>query len=382
MSEAQATGPLKGVKIVDMSTVVLGPLATMMLGDLGADIIKIENGAGDIMRHAGKTPTKGLGPIYTALNRNKKSVAIDAKDPEGKAQIEKLLKTADVFFHNVRMAGMKRLGLDYEAVKAINPNIVYVHCAGFGSDGPYAKLQAYDDLIQGVSGFADMERIRSGGAPAYVPSLIADKTVGMMALQATLAGLYAQKAQGVGQFIEVPMFESFTFFHMAENLYGKTFEETPGNLAYTRSVNSNRKPYPTADGYICLVPYNDQQWETFFQLAGRDGVFDDPRFETYSARTENIKELYGLIEECTASKTTEEWLLLLAEANIPAMKFQSMEEVIDDPHLKAVEFFEMREHPHAGQYRSLKHPVKYSETPTNFRHHPPLMGEDSDEILG
>lgn len=376
-----ATGPLAGIKIVDMSSVVLGPFATLIFGDLGADVIKIETGKGDIMRYAGASPTGDLGPIYTNLNRNKASVELDAKTNEGKAALTALLKDADIFFHNVRMAGMARLGFDYEAVKAINPSIVYVHCAGFGADGPYASRQAYDDLIQAASGFAHLNTLRDGSAPAYAPSLVADKTVGLFATYATLAALYHREKTGEGQFVQVPMLEAFTFFNMVENLYGETFLPGNGKVAYTRSVNRNRKPYPTKDGHIALVPYSDAQWETFFELGGKPGVFDDPRFATYAARTENIGALYGLIEEVSATKTTDEWLGLMAEAQIPAMRFNEMADVVSDPHLEAVDFFESRQHAEAGAYRSMKHPVHFSATPANVRRDPPTLGADTEIIL-
>lgn len=379
------TGPLAGVKIIDMSSVVLGPFATLIFGDLGADVIKIEAGqkgkAGDMMRYAGASPTKDLGPIYTSLNRNKKSVQLDAKQEDGKAAILSMLKTADVFFHNVRLAGMKRLGLDYESVKAINPGIIYVHCAGFGAGGPYEKRQAYDDLIQGASGFAALNAMRSGGDPEYAPSLVADKTVGLFATYATLAALYHKEKTGEGQFVSVPMLESFTFFNMVENLYGETFLPGNGKLAYTRSINANRKPYKTKDGYIGLVPYSDQQWETFFELGGKTGVFDDPRFSTYSARTENITDLYAIIGEVALLNTTDDWLTLLDEANIPAMRYNTMSDVLADPHLNAVEFFQTREHPDAGAYRTMKHPVEFSATPTDIALDPPRLGADTETVL-
>ena len=381
MSETKATGPLAGVKILDMSSVVLGPFATMIFGDLGAEVTKVETGKGDLMRYAGKSPTGDLGPIYTSLNRNKASVQIDAKTDKGKAALTALIKQSDVFFHNVRMAGMERLGFDYEAVKAINPSIVYVHCAGFGAEGPYSKRQAYDDLIQAASGFAHLSSMRDGSPPAYAPSLVADKTSGLFATYATIAALFHREKTGEGQFVQVPMLEAFTFFNMVENLYGETFLPGNGKVAYTRSVNANRKPYPTKDGYIALVPYSDEQWETFFELGGRPGVFDDPRFSTYAARTENIGALYGLIEEVSATKTTDDWLDLLAEAQIPAMRFNEMLDVLSDPHLSAVGFFETRKHPQAGDYRSMKHPVHFSVTPAGVRRDPPQLGADTETVL-
>jgi len=379
------SGPLAGIKIIDMSSVVFGPLATLIFADLGAEVIKIETHQqardGDMMRYAGKSPTGDLGPIYMNLNRNKKSVRLNAKTEEGKQALTALLRDADVFFHNVRLAGMERLGFDYESVKAINPEIIYVHCAGFGAEGPYANRQAYDDLIQGAAGYADLARMRSGEEPNYAPSVIADKTVGLFATYATLAALFHKERTGKGQFVAVPMLESFTFFNMVENLYGETFLPGNGRMAYTRSINANRKPYKTKDGYIGLVPYSDSQWERFFEMGGRTGVFDDPRFSTYEARTENITDLYAIIGEVAQLKTTDEWLEVLDAENIPAMRFNKLSDVLTDPHLEAVNFFEEREHPDAGPYRSMRHPVSFSETPADFVCHPPRLGADTETVL-
>lgn len=378
---AATTGPLAGVKILDMSSVVLGPFATMIFGDLGAEVTKIEPGKGDLMRYAGRSPTGDLGPIYTNLNRNKASVQLDAKTELGKAALVAMIKEADVLFTNVRLAGMARLGLDYEGVKAINPSIVYVHCAGFGADGPYGTRQAYDDLIQAASGFAHLNTMRDGSPPAYAPSLVADKTVGLFATYATIAALFHRERSGQGQFVSVPMLEAFTFFNMVENLYGETFLPGNGKVAYSRSINANRKPYPTKDGHIALVPYSDEQWETFFELGGKPGVFEDERFSTYAARTENIGALYALIEDVSATKTTQDWLDLLDKAQIPAMRFNKMEDVLTDPHLEAVGFFQTRTHPQAGDYRSMKHPVKFSATPASIRTDPPTLGADTETML-
>lgn len=383
--KTEPTGPLKGLKIVDMSTVVLGPFATLNFADLGADVIKIENSEGkmpgDMMRHAGDSPTGDLGPIYASLNRNKKSVALNAKQEDDKTVIVELLKHADIFFHNVRLAGMGRLGLDYDSVKAINPNIIYVHCAGFGQGGDYSHRQAYDDLIQCASGFASLSEMRGdSGRPLYAPSLIADKTVGLFAVNATLAALYHREKTGEGQFVQVPMFEAFTWFNMVENLWGETYIPGNGRLAYTRSINKNRKPYPTKDGYIGLVPYNDGQWEKFFELGGKPGVFQEPRFANYKERTKNITALYGLIEEIAATKTSEEWLELLDKHNIPAMRYNKIGDVLNDPHLTQVGFWEEREGEKIGKYRTIKHPVHYSASPANFYADPPTLGADNDEV--
>jgi len=382
MADPTSAGPLAGIRIIDMSSVVLGPFATLILADLGAEVVKVEPpGRGDLMRYAGKSATGDLGPIFTALNRNKKAIALDGKTDEGKTQLTALLKSADVFFHNVRMAGMARMGFDYEAVRAIREDIVYVHCAGFGAGGPYSHRQAYDDLIQGASGFAALNAMRSGGEPEYAPSLVADKTTGLFAVYATLAALFHRARTGQGQFVQVPMLESFTFFNMVENLYGETFLPGNGKMAYTRSINANRKPYKTADGYIGLVPYSDDQWSQFFEMGGRSGVFEDPRFATYEARTENVGALYAIIGEVARTKTTAEWLELLDAANIPAMKYNEMGEVLEDSHLNAVGFFQQREHPEAGPYRTLKHPVHFSATPAGIRIDPPRHGADTETVL-
>jgi crotonobetainyl-CoA:carnitine CoA-transferase CaiB-like acyl-CoA transferase len=382
--DKEPSGPLKGTKVVDMATVVLGPFATVNLADLGAEVIKIENSEGntpgDLMRHAGDSPTKQHGPIFAALNRNKKAINLNIKREEDKAVLAALLEEADVFIHNVRMAGMERLGFGYDAVKAINPDIIYVHCAGFGAGGAYGERQAYDDLIQAASGFAALSEQRDGGRPTYSPSLVADKVSGLFAANATMAALLARANGFGGQFVQVPMFECFTWFHMVENLWGETFIPGNGRMGYTRSVNPRRRPYPTKDSFIAIVPYNDRQWAKFFELGGRPGVFDDPRFATYQERTKHTGELYALIEEVTAERITDEWLVLLAENDIPAMKYNRMADVLTDPHLADVGFFEERESAAIGKYRSMRHPVHYAATPASVYADPPMLDADGEEI--
>lgn len=386
MADEPRSGPLAGVRVIDMSTVVLGPYATLILGDLGADVIKIETGAGDIMRHAGKAPAAAMGPIYMALNRNKRSVKLNLRQEQAKEAMRRLLRSADVFFHNVRQGGIERLGFDYETVKALNPSIVYVHCVGYGSNGTYAGRQAYDDLVQAASGFADLlsQRDKIGGKagePTYMPSLIADKTAGLHAVYATLAALFHRQRTGEGQFVEVPMLETFTMFHLVENLYGRTFVPPTGRMAYTRSVNPNRRPYPTKDGYIAIVPYSDDQWAQFFEMGGRPGVMSEPRFATYEARTEHIGELYALIREVARTKTTEEWLKLLGEAHIPAMRYNRLEDVLEEEHLTSAGFFQTRTHPDVGDYVSMRHPVRFERSAASIGRDPPRLGADTEEVL-
>ncbi|MEL6950063.1 MAG: CoA transferase [Pseudomonadota bacterium] len=374
-------GPLNGVKIIDVSTVVFGPFATQIFGDLGADVIKIEYGRGDIMRQAGKSPVDGLGPIYLNINRNKRSLKLDLSKAQAKSALNRLIADADVFFHNVREAGIARLGYDYEAVSAIKSDIVYVHCCGFGKGGVYEGRQAYDDLVQAASGVAGLMPLSDGSPPRYLPTLLMDKTAALYSAYATIAALYHRERTGEGQFVETPMFEAGAHFNMVENLYGQTFEPPLGTVAYSRSINARRKPYKTIDGYVAILPYRDSEWEVFFRLGGREGVFQDERFSTYRKRTEHIEALYAIIEEVALTKTTDEWLRVLEAENIPAMRYNPMGEVIDDPHLNAVDFFQLRDHPDAGRYHSIRHPVQFSKTPAETRFDARSVGADTSDIL-
>jgi crotonobetainyl-CoA:carnitine CoA-transferase CaiB-like acyl-CoA transferase len=377
-----ATGPLAGVTILDLSTVVLGPYATQLLGDMGADVIKVENGNGDIMRHAGPAPAEGMGAIFMGCNRNKRSILLDLKAASGKEAMRRLAAKSEVFFTNVRMDGLKRLGFGYEDVKAMRDDTIYVHCAGYGANGPYAGKPAYDDLIQAGSGVADLFAIREGGAPKYMPALMADKVSGLHAAYAVIAGLFHKARTGQGQFIEAPMLEAFTAFNLVENLYGATFVPPMAQMAYTRSSSINRMPYPTKDGYIGIMPYDDRQWKTFFELGGRPEVMtEDPRFSTYNARTANIGALYGLVGEVAATKTTDEWLALLNAADIPAARCATLPEVLQDPHMRATGFIHERQHQAGFPYISLEHPVNFGASPANIRMDPPALGEHTAQVL-
>ncbi len=379
---SSSTGPLAGVKILDLSTVVLGPYATQLLGDMGADVVKVENGAGDIMRQAGPSPVPGMGAIYMGCNRNKRAVLLDLKTSDGVEAMQRLVRQSDVFFTNVRMDGLRRLGLGYDEVKKLREEIIYVHCSGYGAGGVHEGKPAYDDLIQAGSGVADLFHVRDGGPPRYMPALMADKVSGLHAAYAAIAGLFAKQRTGQGQFIEAPMLESFTAFNLVENLYGHTFVPPLTQMAYTRSSSINRMPYPTKDGYISIIPYSDAQWITFFELGGRPEIMTtDPRFSTYAARTANIGALYQVVGEVAATKTTDDWLKLLGKADIPAARCATLQEVLDDEHLRGSGFIHERQHPAGFPYIAMQHPVKFSETPAVIRREPPLLGEHTVEVL-
>ena len=390
--ETEATGPLKGVRIVDLTSVVFGAYATQMLGDLGADVIKVEfpggrrGSGGDIMRWAGHAPDgapEDLGPIYMTINRNKRSVMLDLREPTAMAALTALVKTADVFAASVRYDGLKRLGLDYEDIKAIKPDIVYVHGAGYGSDGPYAGEPAYDDLVQSASGFADLlPRTDGDPTPRLLPSLVADKVSGLFMVQAVLAALFHRERTGEGQFVEAPMLECVTSFNLAEHLFGHAYDPPTGQWGYTRVINPHRKPFPTKDGHIGLLPYTDGQWNQFFEIAGwAETVGADPRFCDAKARSQHAHELYALVDQVTVTKTTDEWLALLKPLQIPVTRTNRLDELPDDPHLVAVDFFQRYEHPEAGVYVGMKPPLAFSATPANVRRHPPKLGEHTEAVL-
>ncbi len=389
---SKATGPLSGIRILDLTSVVNGAYATQILADQGADVIKLEDpgsgrgGGGDIMRWAGHVPEgcpRDLGPIFLTINRNKRSIVLDLKTPAGQRALKKIVKSCDVFAASVRYDGLKRLGLAYEDIKALKPDIVYVHAAGYGSDGPYAGEPAYDDLIQSASGLADvLPRTDGNDTPRILPTLVADKVSGLFMSQAITAALLHKARTGEGQFVEVPMLECVTSFLLVEHLYDHTFDPPLGQWGYPRVVNPNRKPFKTADSYIGLLPYTDKQWDQFFEVAGwSDSLAKDPRFADYAARAKHTHELYGLVETVTETKTTGEWLALLKPLSIPVVRTNRLDELESDPHLAAVGLFETYEHPDAGGYKQIRPPVKFYATPSNIRRHPPRLGQHTEEVL-
>ena len=382
---AKATGPLAGVRILDLTSVVNGAYATQMLGDQGADIIKLEDPGGDIMRKPGVPEgrnAEGMGPNFLTLNRNKRSIVLDLKTETARAAVARIIATCDVFVASVRYEALTRLGLSYEAVRAIKPDIIYAHAAGFGSDGPYAGLPAYDDLIQAASGMADLIPRTFGGEPAMLPTQAADKVSGLFMAQAISAALFHRERTGEGQFVEVPMLECVTSFVLVENLYGHVYEPPADQLGYPRTLNPFRKPFATKDGHIGLLPYSDRQWELFFNAAGFGDMFAQrPEYATVSGRNNNIRELYALVEQVAATKTTQQWIDLLRPLSIPVIALNRLDDLESDPHLKAVGFFEHLEHPQVGRYQVPRPPVKFAGSPASIRSHAPQLGEQTAEIL-
>lgn len=380
--ETPNPGPLTGIKVLDLTTVVMGPYATQILADLGADVIKLEPPDGDVMRHVGPMRNPAMGHLFLNANRNKRSIVLDLKRPEARAAALRIATTADVLIHNVRQQAINRLGLGYEAVAQVNLGIVYVAAVGFGSGGRYAGKPAYDDLIQGASGLASVIMEASGGEPRYVPATIADRTVGLYVASAVSAALVHRERTGQGQCVEVPMFEVFTQFVLGDHLGGLTFDPPVGPPCYARLMTPHRRPYATADGHLCVLIYNDKQWQSFFRLIGEDERFrSDPRFSTHSQRAANIDAVYAFVAGIMRKRSTAEWAELLESADIPVMPLNSVESLIEDPHLADAGFFEMVDHPSEGRLRIMDVPSRWSAGQPQQRLPAPRLGEHTAQVL-
>jgi len=374
------SGPLEGVRIIEMTSVVLGPWACQILGDLGADVIKVEPPFGDSNRQLGPGRNSGMCALFITCNRNKRSVVLDLKQESGKAALLKMAETADVVVHNLRPPAIKRLGLEYGEIKKINPQIIYCATYGYRADGPYSDKSAYDDSIQSASGIA-MLKARAGAEPSYLPVIVADKTTAMAVVYSITSALYHREKTGVGQEIEVPMFETMVNYVMAEHLYGRAFEPAEGEMGYARLLSPDRRPYQTKDGYIAILPYLNKHWEIFCKAAGRPEFIEDERFASLASRLENIDEVYREVSVMVATKTTSEWLDILTPTPVPCMIVNTLEDLLEDPHLTATGFWKEFEHPTEGTIRLPDLPTRFSETPGSVRQLPPRLGEHSVEVL-
>ena len=377
----QRSGPLSGIRIIDMTSVLMGPYATQILADYGADVIKIESNEGDLIRLAGAMRTPKMGSLFLHANRNKRSVVLDAKSPAGREAMLTMCRSADVFVSNIRPPALERLGLGYPDVATVNPAIIYASLVGYGQDGPYAQRPAYDDLIQGISALPSLIASRSG-EPQYTPLTLADKVSGLAGVNAILAALVHKVRTGVGQSIEVPMFEVMSQFVLGDHLGGLSFDPPHGPVGYNRLLSPDRRPYRTADGYICALVYTDRHWRNFFQIMEQPETFAaEPLFHDHAVRTRNYDEVYRRFSEMMATKTTIAWQALFEEYDIPWSPAHSVEDLLKDPHLEAVDFFQMSEHPTEGTLRLMRQPVRFSATPASIYRHPPTLGEHTREVL-
>jgi crotonobetainyl-CoA:carnitine CoA-transferase CaiB-like acyl-CoA transferase len=373
-------GSLDGVRVLELTSVVLGPLACQMLGDLGADVIKVEPPGGDSNRQIGPSRHPGMGAFFLTCNRNKRSVVLDLKTAEGREAVVRLAARADVLVHNFRPPALARLGLAFDALRAVNPRIVFCGTYGYGRRGPYGDRPAYDDLIQAVSGVA-MLPASMDEEPRFAPTLVADKTTAFAVVSSVLAALYHRERTGVGQEIEVPMFETLVSYVMVEHLYGEAFVPPRAPAGYPRLLTRHRRPHRTRDGYLAVLPYLDAHWRTFCEAAERPDLAADARYATLASRAARIDQVYAEIGRVLASRTTAEWVLRLEGTGVPFTPLNSLDDLLSDPHLEAVGFWERHEHPTEGTLRLPAVPVTFSETPGGVRRLPPRLGEHSVEVL-
>jgi crotonobetainyl-CoA:carnitine CoA-transferase CaiB-like acyl-CoA transferase len=375
------SGPLSGIKVLDLTTVFMGPVATQMMGDLGADVIKVEAPGGDSTRTIGPNGEYGLGPLFLGLNRNKRSIVIDLKSAAGAELLLELARSADVLATNIRPAAMDRLGLGYAHLAAVNSRLVYASMVGFSQKGPYGPKSAYDDMMQAATGLAAVMAQQAEGEPRYVPLTIADRSVGLYAFGVIAAALYARTSTGKGQSIEIPMFETMVSYVLGDHLYGHAFVPSRGEFGYPRLMTKNRRPYKTKDGYVCCLIYTDRHWKIFLEAVGKGDLLTDPRFADIRNRTAHIDELYQLVSEVLEQRTTREWREILPEKEIPIFPMHTLESLLEDEHLAATGFFTEMEHPIVGRIRETAVPSEWSGTVPASRRPVPALGEHTVDVL-
>jgi crotonobetainyl-CoA:carnitine CoA-transferase CaiB-like acyl-CoA transferase len=373
---------LEGIRVTDLTTVFFGPYCTQTLADLGAEVIKLEPADGDTSRLIGNPPGQaGMGPVYMRLNRGKRNIDWNLKSVEGRESMRALLASSDVFIHNIRRDAVERAGLGYDEVRRLRPDIVYVHCTGFDERGPYAGLQAYDDIIQAASGLAQLLPMADGNPqPRFMPAAIADKVSGLHAVYGVLAAIIHKLRTGEGQFVEVPMFESMVSFNMLEHLCDNTFVPPTSAGYYQRQLDPTRQPMRTKDGYIAFAPYLDDRWVRFFEAAGHGHVLLEARFIDKPTRRQNMSQMFEVMAKISVERTTDEWLALMKTANVPAMRVNRIDELLDNPQLKASKLLREREHPTEGKYIEVAMPVRFSAREQPEMLHPASKGQHSEEV--
>ena len=375
-------GPFQGIRVLDMSTVLMGPYASQMMADMGADVIKVEPPQGDVMRKVGPMRHENMGALFLHVNRGKRSIVLDLKNPSGLDVFRRMLAHADVLLYNLRPSAMKRLGLGYEAVAKINPRLIYLGTFGFGEGGRYAGRPAFDDLIQGAIGLPSLMHAAGTDVPRYVPSNIADRSVGLYAVAVLGAALYHREKTGCGQRIDVPMFETMINHLLGDHLAGQSFDPPLGPAGYPRLLASNRRPYRTRDGYVCAMIYNDQQWSRFLHAVHRPEMWGkDPRLANMDTRTQHAESLQIMLAEIFLERSTQDWLTLLEQSDIPCMPLHTIDTLLQDPHLADVGLFEWHEHPTEGRLRQIGVPTQWSGSQPEPGALAPRLGEHSRDIL-
>ncbi len=358
----------------------MGPLATRMLGDMGADVIRVEAPGGDVIRAYEPMRSPAMSAFSMNLNRNKRSIVLDMKAESDRASLDKLIGTCDVFVTNMRRSALSRLGLDEPGVRAVRPDIIYCIANGYGSNGPRADEAAYDDVIQAASGLSSLFEWL-GDDPKLVPSIYADKITGVHMAFAIAAALHGRAVNGEGCSIEVPMAETMAAFNLVEHLGGQTFEPQEGDFSYNRIRTPHRRPRQTADGWIVILPYSGDNWRSFWRFGGRPDYVDDERFATAASRVQHADALYGSMDEIVCKKPTAEWASFCAENSIPMSEVVQLEHVGEDPHFAEVGLIQRDEHPTEGPYRYVRDPILIDGKPSELRHHAPRLGADTDAVL-
>jgi len=374
-------GPLHGVRILDLTTVVMGPYATQILADFGADVIKVEPLEGDVIRQAWPFRNPGMGAIFLNVNRNKRSIALDLKKDAAREACLALAKKADVLVYNIRPQAMGRLKLSYEEVKKVSPKIIYVGCFGYSQRGPYAAKAAYDDMIQGASGLPWLLQKQGAAEPRYAPMIVADRSVGQQVASAVSAALYAREKTGKGQRVDVPMWEHLLQIVLSDHLGGYTFEPQHGEPGYARILTPDRRPYQTKDGYVCALIYNDKQWKAFAEIIGKPEIMSRREFATQEARSQNYKLAYAMVAEEMKTRSTAFWVEALERGDIPVQRMNSLDDIVADPHLNAIGYLKLVDHPSEGRIRVLEVPSEWSESKPEYRRHAPRLGEHTREVL-
>jgi len=371
---------LQGFRILDLTAVILGPYATQILGDLGAEVIKIEPPDGDSMRPISPMAAPGMSAVFANCNRNKRSVVLDLKSEAGKAALMKLLPTADALVHNMRQEALDKLGFTYKAVHAANPRIVYAAAVGYGRHGRYAGKPAYDDVIQAASGFAGLFQMRDG-APLYTPSIAADKVSGLHLAYAVMAALLYRERTGKSPgYVEVPMYELMVAFSLCEHMAAATFQED-GQLGYIRVISPSRKPYKTSDGWVGVLPYSEANWRKILAEIGRLDVVEMAWFRNATERSARVDELYDILAEAMPARSTAEWLATFERLDIPAQPVRLPADLLSDPHLADVGFFEPRFAGETPVIRSLRQAVNVEDVASEPDLAPPMLGADTAAIL-
>ncbi len=372
--------PLEGIRVLEIASMIFGPIAGQYLGDMGAEVIKLEPPEGDLTRSIGPRRSPLMGAFFLTSNRSKRSIVVDLKAPEGQEILMRLVSKTDVLLHSLRTPAANRLGLDYASLSKTNAGLVYCHVTGYGDDGLYAGRPAYDDIIQAASGLADLQTVVAG-QPRFMPTIVADKISGVHAAYAIVLALMHRMRTGEGQQVDVAMFETMAAFNMMEHQWGHVFEPPLATMGYPPVSTASRRPYQTKDGFLALLPYSDANWRRFFELAGEPQIMDDPRFATFAARQKHFREVWDEIERQVARKSNAEWLALLSPDDIPFSVVNRLEDLPNDPHLQSVNFWTIAEHPTEGALRMPANPVRMSASPPEVRRLPPALGQHSAEIL-